>query len=134
MATLHESGRTAEALQAYQEARRLLREQLGIDPGPELQRAHQRILRGQTVPQAPKIAQPRALRRETTPGGTPARSPAESAVPREGPPSLVTLLRVQNTALLEQCARLTAANERLTSRVAELEGRPAHPRNRMGVG
>jgi DNA-binding SARP family transcriptional activator len=41
---LHRSGRGAEALDAYRQASRLLAEELGIDPGPELRRLHQSVL------------------------------------------------------------------------------------------
>jgi DNA-binding SARP family transcriptional activator len=45
MLALYRSGRQADALHAYQEARRTLAEQLGIDPGPALRRLEERILR-----------------------------------------------------------------------------------------
>jgi DNA-binding SARP family transcriptional activator len=45
MLALYRSGRQAEALTAYQQARRELVEGLGIEPGPELQRLHASILR-----------------------------------------------------------------------------------------
>lgn len=45
-------GRRAEALQAFQDARRTLIEQLGIEPGPELQSLQQRILAGEDRPEA----------------------------------------------------------------------------------
>jgi predicted ATPase/DNA-binding SARP family transcriptional activator len=48
---LDADGRQAEALTAYEDARRLLADQLGADPGPELQDAHLAVLRGRKVPQ-----------------------------------------------------------------------------------
>jgi DNA-binding SARP family transcriptional activator len=44
MLALATTGRRAQALQAYQEARRILIDELGIEPGPELRDLHQRIL------------------------------------------------------------------------------------------
>ncbi|MEU4293190.1 BTAD domain-containing putative transcriptional regulator [Kribbella sp. NPDC026596] len=46
---LHADGRSAEALTAYDEFRRLLADELGADPGPELQNAHLAVLRGEAV-------------------------------------------------------------------------------------
>ena len=45
MLALYRCGRQAEALDAYQAARRALVDELGIDPGPALQRLHASILR-----------------------------------------------------------------------------------------
>lgn len=42
--SLNWAGRRSEALKAYQDARFLLNEELGLEPGPELQRAQQRVL------------------------------------------------------------------------------------------
>jgi DNA-binding SARP family transcriptional activator len=44
MLALYRSGRQAEALTAYQEARQLLIGELGVEPGPELQRLERAIL------------------------------------------------------------------------------------------
>lgn len=45
MLALYQSGRQAEALDAYRAARAALVEQIGAEPGPELQRVHEAILR-----------------------------------------------------------------------------------------
>jgi predicted ATPase/DNA-binding SARP family transcriptional activator len=53
MLALYRSGRQAEALEVYRQTRRLLVDELGIEPGAELRRLEQAILA-----QAPEIAPP----------------------------------------------------------------------------
>jgi DNA-binding SARP family transcriptional activator len=83
MLALYRAGRQAEALGAYQDARRVLVENLGIEPGAELRSLHARILAGdvEPFPAAP-----------TRPGveGRPAESassPVAGTVPRQLPAS-----------------------------------------------
>ncbi|WP_399084163.1 AfsR/SARP family transcriptional regulator [Streptomyces sp. BBFR2] len=45
MRALHDSGRQAAALEVHQEMRTRLRDELGVDPGEELRRTHQAVLR-----------------------------------------------------------------------------------------
>ncbi|MEO3924016.1 BTAD domain-containing putative transcriptional regulator [Micromonosporaceae bacterium B7E4] len=47
MVALHRAGRRADALAAYQRAREIFVTELGVEPGPELRRLHQAILRGE---------------------------------------------------------------------------------------
>jgi DNA-binding SARP family transcriptional activator len=44
---LHSTGRAAEALAAYADARTVLADELGADPGPELRRLYGQVLRGE---------------------------------------------------------------------------------------
>jgi DNA-binding SARP family transcriptional activator len=53
MLALYRSGRQADALEAYREGRRVLRDELGLDPSPQLKDLHQRILAGD-----PRLASP----------------------------------------------------------------------------
>jgi DNA-binding SARP family transcriptional activator len=50
MRALYQCGRQAEALAAYQDARRVLAERLGTEPGPELRILHEQLLRGRMEP------------------------------------------------------------------------------------
>src|SRR5205823_2180177 len=67
MLALYRSGRQAEALEAYQAARRALVDELGIEPSAALQRLEKQILTqdgGLDLPSEPQpVAKPRALER-----------------------------------------------------------------------
>lgn len=79
MLALARSGRQAEALAAYRDARRVLVDELGIEPGPELRHLQQRILAGDPgllVPSTPRLP------------GTAAVAPRPSEVPRQLPAGL----------------------------------------------
>jgi DNA-binding SARP family transcriptional activator len=58
MLALYRSGRQAEALDVYHEARRFLGEELGIEPSPELQRLHGSILRQESQLERSRPASP----------------------------------------------------------------------------
>ena len=62
MLALYRSGRQADALAAYQDARRTLVDELGLEPGPELRARHEAILR-----QDPALDPPAAAARTWTP-------------------------------------------------------------------
>ena len=72
MLAFYRTSRQCEALAAYQNARRLLIEELGTEPGIELRELHQRILTGDaglTAPAAspPRRAAPRSCRASCPP-------------------------------------------------------------------
>jgi SARP family transcriptional regulator, regulator of embCAB operon len=59
---LEKVGRRGEALRAYQDVRRLLNDELGIDPSADLQRIHHRVLSSdRLVPTGPPAVRQPAL-------------------------------------------------------------------------
>jgi predicted ATPase/class 3 adenylate cyclase/DNA-binding winged helix-turn-helix (wHTH) protein len=90
MLALYRSERQADALQAYQEARRKLVEELGIEPGARLRELEQAILA-----QDPALAQPVARSTRGAPVALEEDEPAETpadVVPVDLPTGVVTFL------------------------------------------
>src|SRR6266545_4328110 len=67
---LSHAGRRAEALQEYQRLRSILKEELGLDPAPELQRIHHEVLNPASARHWPASghAGGRVMRRHARPG------------------------------------------------------------------
>jgi DNA-binding SARP family transcriptional activator len=70
------AGRQAEALEAYEKARNAIAEELGVDPGPELQTLYHQILAADRSHVPATLARP-----------SPKPSPSASATPRPAEPS-----------------------------------------------
>ncbi|GAA2964217.1 AfsR/SARP family transcriptional regulator [Actinokineospora diospyrosa] len=64
MLALYRSGRQAEALHRYQELRTQLAEELGTDPGPDVQALHQRILSADSALVASSAERPPVVPRQ----------------------------------------------------------------------
>ncbi|MFJ8627161.1 AfsR/SARP family transcriptional regulator [Kitasatospora sp. NPDC093550] len=79
---LHESGRTAEALRHYERTRRALADELGVDPGRQLQALYGELL-------APPVEAPRRpqQRPESTPGPPPGSTPGPASGPESTRPA-----------------------------------------------
>jgi YVTN family beta-propeller protein len=76
MLALYRSGRQADALQAYRDGRRLLADELGLEPGPELQRLERAILEQDPALEGPVASSPGA--RAGEPIWDPRRRPANA--------------------------------------------------------
>src|SRR5918996_4481541 len=115
MLSLYRSGRQADALQAYHDARSLLAEELGLEPGPGLRELETAILR-----QDPALEVPSTDRARSEP-----RSPG-SWLPRERRPVTVAVLDVAPSANAEADAeavgRLGAHCARVAAEVIERHG------------
>lgn len=67
MLALYRCGRQSDALQAYQTTRRILADELGVDPTSALQELHQRILKGDPALDSPGIARTHAPQPNASP-------------------------------------------------------------------
>ncbi|ASO19679.1 DNA-binding SARP family transcriptional activator [Actinoalloteichus hoggarensis] len=94
MLALYRSGRRSDALQVYQRARKVLADELGLDPSSELQKLHAAVLSADPALEAPRI-------RETVRASPQIEPPAE--LPSDMP------------AIVGREASLTTALQALTS-------------------
>ncbi|MEU0885094.1 BTAD domain-containing putative transcriptional regulator [Lentzea sp. NPDC005914] len=90
MRALVQAGRQAEALAAYREARRVLIDELGVEPGPELRRVHQAVLAGDSP----------------EPERAPVRVPAQAAAPEPAPMTIPAQLPRAPVSLIGRDAEL----------------------------
>ena len=108
MLALYRSGRQAEALEVYREGRRVLLDELGIDPSPALQDLEKAILRQDPVVSAPEpvLAELRAAATEASVGasGAPVAEGTRALADEVRPVTIVFADVVGSTALGERLA------------------------------
>ncbi|GAA0903907.1 AfsR/SARP family transcriptional regulator [Virgisporangium aurantiacum] len=115
---LFASGRRADALQAFQQARSVLADQLGIDPGEDLQRLHQRVLQG---------------------GGPVAGSQVSTSAPngvgvaRQLPPEVVNFVNRPELSQLEKILTTIQQGERRFTHVVALDGAPGIGKTTLAI-
>jgi DNA-binding SARP family transcriptional activator len=85
MVALYRGGRRGDALAAYREGRQVLKEELGLDPGHQLQDLHEQILRGDPRLAAARTAGLRPLAAQDPPLAPGGRALAAVPVPRQLP-------------------------------------------------
>ncbi|MFD7584343.1 BTAD domain-containing putative transcriptional regulator [Kitasatospora sp. NPDC059811] len=131
---LHESGRTAEALRHYERTRRALAEELGVDPGRQLQALYATLLTPAEVEPAPAPTAP-----ATAPATVPAPEPipAPPAAERSGalqPPRVGGNLRGRLTSFVGREGDLAALRGTLTnSRLITLTGPGGSGKTRLSI-
>jgi DNA-binding SARP family transcriptional activator len=119
---LYRAGRQGEALAAYQQARQVLAAELGVHPGPGLQRLHQQILAHD-----PALAPAPDLDRPPGPARAVLAPPPEPAPPEPAPvsPAAVSPAAVSPAAVSPAPVSLAAVPRQLPAAVPGFAGRAA---------
>lgn len=128
MLSLYLGGRRAHALGVYRETRSLFSEELGLEPGTELQSLHAQILAGHDlVSGMPDVAAARGGRQTAAPAkAAPAAAVHEPAVrPAQLPCSARGFVgRVEELAVLESLTAQGAGSPEMRSTLVVVEGAP----------
>ncbi|MFJ3787138.1 ATP-binding protein [Kitasatospora sp. NPDC090091] len=128
---LHESGRTAEALRHYERTRRTLAEELGVDPGRQLQTLYAELLAPADPPPADRPAPAAPEPAVPGPATTPVLAPAATA---PQPPRSAGNLRTRLTSFVGREDDLAALRGALTgSRLVTLTGPGGSGKTRLSV-
>ena len=133
MYALQAAGRQADALTAYEDIRRALAEQLGVDPAPALAAVHLAILRGEPLPQLPSAARARAAPAGQEPGR--ARTARPGWRDRAGAPvARLTNLPAQLTSFVGREEELQRVGKLLSeARLITLTGPGGAGKTRLSV-
>ncbi|MEV6676458.1 BTAD domain-containing putative transcriptional regulator [Streptomyces erythrochromogenes] len=152
MTALFRTGRMPDALRCYDEGRRLLRTELGADPGPELRALHQALLRADTAVLGPPPARRAELAGKgraaatavTSPGSgqdMPATRRAERShegdgrpVPTQLPPDAADFVgRAEQTAWVTGLLEEVRDPRRTAPRIGVISGRSGTGKTALAV-
>ncbi|WP_405988285.1 AfsR/SARP family transcriptional regulator [Streptomyces sp. NBC_00986] len=107
MRALHETGRSAEALDCYAAVRKRLAEELGTDTGPALRQLHQSILRGHRSASTPR-PEPSAVIRQPEPAAVPRQTESSGVLRQSELPAQLPMAVRGFTGRDGELARLAA--------------------------
>ncbi|GAQ65937.1 AfsR/SARP family transcriptional regulator [Streptomyces scabiei] len=121
---LRDTGRTAQALAAYEEVRRLLADRLGTRPGPALRALHEELLRSDGPDPRKGRGEPRRNPYETAPGTPPPRpGPRPHPEPHPQPTRPPGNLRARLTSFVGRDTDIdTIRHDLTTTRLVTLLG------------
>jgi DNA-binding SARP family transcriptional activator len=134
MRALYRLGRRAEALQAYAQARHRLADELGIEPGAELCRMQEQILRAAPIPGELPPTQAVGARPDLGPAGQATVSVTLVGSPQEVPTDIAEF-----TGRHDELARLHALADQVMMRattapeICAIEGTPGVGKTRLAV-
>jgi len=134
MHALYECGRQAEALTVYQDGRRHLMDELGIEPGERLRRLQQEILSGALRPPAPRTRPSNTTREATVTRVTDPSDADPSSAPCQLPPDISDF--IGRTALVDALIRLGApdpASGRTATPIAVVSGFGGVGKSTLGI-
>jgi DNA-binding SARP family transcriptional activator len=124
MRALELSGRPAEALEAYARAQKILAEELGADPGPDLRQLHHSLLSGGTPAQAVRTA---------TVAPPPMTDPAR-VIPRQLPATAAHFTgRADELEALSRLLDQASADQPGTVMISAIDGMPGVGKTALAV-